>query len=208
MATKVLTREQIEIAQKRTHSNRAAARYLHVSYNHYKKYAKLFKDEESGKTLFELHLNQAGKGIPKNLLNDAKEKPLMDLIEGRIPIEHFDPKKVKQRLIYEGLVEEKCAECGFKEKRVTDQKAPLILNHIDGNKKNFHLDNIQFLCYNCSFLFAASPIEDKQVEAMEDYVDKKVKDFDWELDEYHLERLKELGLHDDEIPGSEFISRQ
>lgn len=191
-----------------TRSNAAAARYLRVSYNHYKKYAKLYKDEQSGLSLLELHKNQAGKGIPKFLINGGKEPPLMDLIEGRLPVEHFDPKKIKQRIIFEGLVEEKCAKCGFAERRVIDTKVPVILNWKDGNKKNWHLDNLEFLCYNCSFLYAASPITDQQVEKMEDYLDKNGEDFTWELDEHHIEHLKELGLYEeDENPGDEYISR-
>jgi hypothetical protein len=31
---------------------------------------------------------------------------------------------------------------------------------------------------------------------------------DWELDEHHIEHLKELGLYEDKKPGEEFISRQ
>ena len=184
----------------------AAARYLHVSYNHYKKYAKMYKDDD-GNTLLEAHMNQEGKGIPKFLTNGGKEPPLIDLIEGRIPVEHFDAKKIKQRLIFEGLVEEVCANCGFSERRVTDTKVPVILNFKDGNKKNYHLDNLEFLCYNCSFLYAASPIEEKQAEQMEDYVKRDDKEFDWELDEHHIEHLKELGLFEDEKPGDEYISK-
>ena len=131
----------------------------------------------------------------------------MDLIEGRVPVEHFDAKKIKSRLIYEGLIEEVCAKCGFVERRVTDTKVPVILSFIDGNKKNYHLDNLEFLCYNCSFLYAASPIEEKQAEAMEDYVKTRSDEPDWELDEHHIDHLKELGLYDDEDPGSEYISR-
>ena len=62
---KILTKEQILAAMARTKSNKAAARYLHVSYPHYRKYAKTFTDSETGKTLFDLHLNQSGRGIPK-----------------------------------------------------------------------------------------------------------------------------------------------
>jgi len=206
---KILTKEDILRAHKMTRSNKAAARYLHVSYPHYRKYAKLFKEDESGKTLFELHKNQAGKGIPKHLTNGGKEPPLMDLIEGRVPIEHFDAKKVKLRIIQECLIEEKCTQCGFSERRVTDTKIPIILNHKDGNKRNYHLDNLEFLCYNCAFLYAASPITDKEVERMEDYVEKDGEDFDWEMDDYMKEHLKDLGLYEEEKrPGDEFISRQ
>ena len=207
--SKILKKEDIQRAMKMTRSNRAAARYLHVSFTHYKKYAKMYKDEESGSTLYELHKNQAGKGIPKFLSNGGKEPPIMDLIEGRVPVEHFDPQKIKQRLIFEALIEEKCAYCGFSERRVLDTKVPLVLNHKDGNKKNWNLDNIEFLCYNHAFLYATSPITDKQVEAMEDYVDRNVEEVNWELDEHHIEHLKELGLYqEEEKPGEKYISRQ
>ena len=205
--SKIIPKEDILRAQKATRSNMAAARYLHISYNHYKKYAKMYKNEE-GISLLEVHKNQEGKGIPKFLTSSGDEPPLMDLIEGRVPVEHFDPRKIKHRLIFEGLIEEKCNMCGFSERRVTDLKVPLILNFKDGNKKNYNLDNIEFLCYNHSFLYAASPIEEKQAEAMEDYVSTKRDEPDWELDEYHIEHLKELGLFKEEKPGEEFISRQ
>ena len=207
--SKILKKEDIQRAMKMTRSNRAAARYLHVSFTHYKKYAKMYKDEESGSTLYELHKNQAGKGIPKFLSNGGKEPPIIDLIEGRVPVEHFDPQKIKQRLIFEALIEEKCAYCGFSERRVLDTKVPLVLTHKDGNKKNWNLDNLEFLCYNHAFLYATSPITDKQVEAMEDYVDRNVEEVDWELDEHHIEHLKELGLYqEEEKPGEKYISRQ
>ena len=202
---KILSKEDLLRAMKMTRSNRAAARYLHVSYNHYKKYAKLYTNED-GVTLLEAHKNQAGKGIPKFLLNGHKEAPIMDLIEGRVPVEHFNPKKIKERIIAEALIEEKCASCGFEERRVYDTKVPIILHHKDGNKQNFHLDNIEFLCYNCSFLYATSPITDQQVEAMEDYVDRNVEEVEWEMDEHTIEHLKNLGLYEEESkPGDDYI---
>ena len=80
--------------------------------------------------------------------------------------------------------------------------------HKDGNNQNFHLVNLEFLCYNCSFLYAASPITDQQVELMEDYVDRsKVEHVTWELDEYHIEHLKDLGLYDDKKDWQEYISK-
>ena len=205
--SKIIAKEDILRAQKATRSNMAAARYLHISYNHYKKYAKMYKNEE-GISLLEVHKNQEGKGIPKFLSSSGDDAPIMDLIEGRLPVEHFDPRKIKHRLIYEGLIEEKCSMCNFSERRVTDGKVPLILNFKDGNKKNYNLDNIEFLCYNHSFLYAASPIEEKQAEAMEDYVSTRDAEPDWELDEYHIEHLKELGLYKEEKPGEEYISRK
>ena len=205
--SKILTKEDILRAQTMTRSNMAAARYLHVSYNHYKKYAKMYKNDE-GIPLLEAHKNQEGKGIPKFLNNKGKQPPLMDLLEGRIPIEHFDPQKVKYRIIQECLIEEKCNKCCFSERRIVDLKTPLILHHKDGNRKNWHLDNLEFLCYNCAFLYGKSPISDEQVQAQEHYVDRSKEEFEWEMDEHIIEHLKDLGLaEDDPEPGSEYISR-
>ena len=206
--SKIVTKEEILRAQQHTRSNMAAARYLHISYNHYKKYAKMFKNDE-GVTLLEAHKNQAGQGIPKFAISGIDNIPLMDVLEGRVPIEHFDPRKIKARLLSEAMLVEVCASCGFSERRVTDQKIPVILNFKDGNKKNWHLDNLEFLCYNHSFLYAASPIDEKQAEAMEDYVKTVDDQPNWELDEHHIEHLKELGLYqEEERPGNEYISRQ
>ena len=57
-----LLKSKVLYAMENSKSNAEAARFLRVSYLTYKKYAKLYKDEELGKTLFELHKNKAGKG--------------------------------------------------------------------------------------------------------------------------------------------------
>tara|TARA_B100001564_G_scaffold123156_2_gene102780 strand:+ start:5570 stop:6196 length:627 start_codon:yes stop_codon:yes gene_type:complete len=208
MPSKLLTKEDIQRAMKVTRSNRAAARYLHVTYNTYKKYASLYKNEDDI-TLLEAHKNQEGKGIPKYANRKISEVPLEDIVEGRVPTEYLDVKEVKRRLIFEAYLEEKCSHCGFSERRVHDTKVPVILNHKDGNKKNYHLDNLEFLCYNCSFLYATSAISEEQVEAQEDFVERR-DTHDWQMDEHHIEHLKNLNLFNDEeeSPGDEYISRQ
>lgn len=199
---KILTKEMMLKAMEMTLSNRAAARYLCVSFGHYKKYAKLYKDDKTGKTLWETHKNQAGRRIPKCL----KEFSVYDLLEGKVAVEHFEPRKIKTALINEGLIEEQCSRCGFRERRVIDGRVPLIVVHKDGNRKNWKKPNLEMMCYNCSFLYAVSPITDKQVEKMEDYLDIREKEYDWELDEYHIEHLKSIGLWKDETPGSEYVT--
>lgn len=207
---KHITKEAMMKAIKATMSAHAAARYLHVSYLHFKKYAILYTDEESGKNLLEYCKNPKGKGIPRYWFkrgDPAKNIPLMDLIEGRVPIHHFNPQKVKARLIAKGLVQECCAKCGMSERRVTDRKIPLILHHKDNNKENFHLDNLEFLCYNCSFLYAISPITQEQAEAMEDFVDRQTDTFTWELDDFQKSQLESLGLWSTgEKPGMEYAT--
>ena len=90
-SAKPLLKEQILAAMSQTLSNKAAARYLHVSYTHYKKWAKTYDATEEGySNLFDQHLNQAGKGIPKFLRGQGKEPALLDIIEGRIDASSFD----------------------------------------------------------------------------------------------------------------------
>lgn len=210
--SKYLSKEAVLRAMKMTKSGHAAARYLRVSYIHFKKYARLYKDEETGLPLLELCKNPSGKGIPKyprDATNPGWNVPIMEIIEGRAPNWHFNPKMLKIRIIQEGLLEERCAKCGHTEKRVTDHKTPLILHHKDEVLENFLLENLEFLCYNCSFLYAKSPITDEQVDKMEDAVGRKIEEFDWEIDDYQKSYLKSLGLWEDgEKPGMEFVTRE
>ena len=192
---KPLSKEQIVAAQAKTKSNMAAARYLHVSYQHYKRYAKLYK-------LFDGHKNQSGKGIPKFLKGTGKEPALLDIIEGRVSSAHFTPSKIKYRLIEEGYLSEQCSMCGFQERRVLDYKMPLLIHFKDNNKKNWKLDNLEMLCYNHYFLSVGDIFNDKQIEQLSVSRPLNHGKSDWEVDDYHLERLKELGL-DGDMSGDE-----
>ncbi len=200
---KPLSKEMIVAAQANTKSNMAAGRYLHVSYQHYKRYAKLYG-------LFEGHKNQSGKGIPKFLKNSKKDPALLDIIEGRVSAAHFSPDKIKYRLIEEGYLLEECSMCGFKERRVLDYKMPLLLHFKDNNKSNYSKENTELLCYNHYFLSVGDVFterDEKQIESHTEY-HKTTDRVEWEVDTYHLERLRELGLgDDDEDDVNQYISR-
>lgn len=208
MKSKPLLKSDIERAMAMTKSNRAAARYFHCSYIHYKKWAKNFTNND-GITLFDAHKNQSGKGIAKFLSNKGKEPALMDVIEGRVPIDSYTPEKLKNRLIQESYLQECCSKCSFAERRVIDYKVPLILNFKDGNKKNWSLDNLELLCYNHYFLYVGNIFTDKQIQHIEDYNPSTFQSkSDWELDDYYKEHLQSLNIiDDDKEPGSEFISK-
>ena len=199
---KPLSKEMIMAAQAKTKSNMAAARYLHVSYQHYKKWAKLYK-------LFDSHKNQSGKGNPKFLKGPKKMPHMLEIIEGRIAASSFDPNKLKYALIEQGYLSEECAVCSFKERRVLDYKMPLLLHFKDNNSNNYSLDNIQLLCYNHYFLTVGDIFNNKdikQIESKQEHFGTSEK-VEWEVDEYHLQRLKELGLDDDEDDVNQYISR-
>lgn len=201
-----LTKEQILAAMAKTKSNMAAARYLHCSYVHYKKWAKIY-ESDTHENLFEQHKNQSGIGIPKFLRAGGKEPALLDIIEGRANASSFSPDKIKYRLITEGYLEEKCAMCGFEERRVLDYKMPLLLHFKDNNKKNYKLDNIELLCYNHYFLTVGDIFTDKQIEGIEDHKPVNQGKVEWEVDDYHMQRLKELGLGSDDEDELNIISR-
>jgi|TARA_R110000796_G_scaffold2240_3_gene8984 transposase len=203
---KPLSKELIMAAVNKTKSNRAAARYLNVSYIHYKKWAKLY-ESKTHDNLFEQHKNQSGKGIPKFLKNKGKEPALIDIIEGRVDVSSFSPDKLKYRLITEGYLLEECASCGFHERRVLDYKMPLLLHFKDGNKKNYRKENTELLCYNHFFLTVGDIFSNKQLKGIEDHVPVNQGDVEWELDEYQKQRLTELGLHNEKDDGLDLISR-
>jgi hypothetical protein len=76
LPAKFISKEDCLRAMENTRSNRGAARFLRCSFVHYKRYARTYVDETTGITLFELHKNQAGVGIPKFLPNKGKKAPL------------------------------------------------------------------------------------------------------------------------------------
>ena len=199
---KPLSKAMIVASQAKTMSNMGAARYLHVSYQHYKRYAKLYN-------LFEGHKNQSGKGIPKFLNNGKKSPALLDIIEGRVSSTSFSPAKIKYRLIEEGYLSEECSMCGFQERRVMDYKMPLLLHFKDNIKSNYSKENIELLCYNHYFLLVGNVFtekDEKSIESSREHTGTTDK-VEWEVDQYHLDRLKELGLDDDEDDIDQYISR-
>lgn len=145
---KIILRSEIENAQKNTNSNRAASKFLGVSYLTYRKYAKLYG-------LFEGHLNQTGIGVDKGFSKKPNNLPLRDILDNKHT--NYSPAKLKNRLIARNKIVEVCSVCGFDEKRITDNKVPLILTFSDGNTRNYNLSNLVLLCYNCSFLTSGAP---------------------------------------------------
>ena len=198
-ASKPISREDVLRAMRFTKSNRAAAKYLGCSYQHYKPFAKNFKVDETdhnSPSLFEAHLNQCGKGIPKFLPNRRKEPNVKNIVETGTGWESFTPEKIKARLIAESYLKEECYNCGFCERRVTDYKIPLLLNFKDGNKNNYLLENLELLCYNDYFLLVADPLTPDQVRHIEDNTEVRAVAHDWDMDEAHLDNMRALGLLD------------
>ena len=121
---------------------------------------------------------------------------VLDIIEGRVDPSHFDAAKIKDKLVADGYLEECCSNCGFSERRVLDYRVPLLMHFKDGSKKNYKLDNVELLCYNCYFLQVGNIFSDRQIQGLEEHKTVNESKVDWEIDDYHIQRLKELGLED------------
>jgi len=138
-----LLESEIREVQGKARSAMEAARLLGVSYNTYKKYARMYGILEDLK-------NPTGIGITKGYNVKRGKYSLDDLTKGKYP--DYPVWKLKKRLLTNGYMLEKCNNCGFEERRLTDHKVPLVLDFLDGNRKNHNYDNLRMLCLNCSYL--------------------------------------------------------
>jgi hypothetical protein len=143
LGAKPILESQIKAAQSVSRSAFEAARTLGVSYNTYKKYAKLYGILEDLK-------NPYGIGIERAKRIKNKKYHIDDLIAGKhlkYPLFKF-----KNKLFDSGYLPKVCSSCGFSEERITDGKMPMLIDFLDGNLNNRKLENIRALCYNCFFL--------------------------------------------------------
>ena len=210
---KIYSKEDLLRAMKVTKSVRAAARYLNCSYQHIKPYFKSFRvddNDPNSPTLFDVHKNQVGKGIPKFLKHHGKDPDLQKILSGELYTESFSIDKFKRRLIQEAILAEECTCCGFKEQRVSDYRVPLLVNFKNGNKRDWKQDNLEFLCYNCYYLTIGDIFTPKQIQGIEDtYEIPKRQEVKWEMDDAMYEQFKSLNLldeNDDKDENDDFIS--
>lgn len=130
-------------AQKVTFSASEAAHKLGVSNPTYKKYCLMYgiyktRRPSEKRTAQCPHDPNRGKYPLSKILNNE--------------CVGFPIHRLKDKLIRAGLKKPECEQCGFKERRITDGKLPLLLNFDDGDKNNHKLENLQVYCYNCTFV--------------------------------------------------------
>lgn len=79
-------------------------------------------------------------------------------LSSRIPLEEIlvegstyeNTPRLGERLVREGVLEEKCYECGITEWR--GRKLRFRLDHINGKNRDHRRENLRFLCPNCDSL--------------------------------------------------------
>jgi hypothetical protein len=200
-----LTEDQIREAMSKTTSNKKASQYLDVSYPTYKKYAKMYRDWDTGKTLFELHMNEAMKGVVGRTWIGGKPRMNWDNIlrenQKATPERLL---KLKQSLIDYNKLECRCYRCNYNQQRIEDHKVPLLLNFKNGDKTNWKMQNIEFVCYNCAFVYALDFFDESVTRTVESYMinakqGKKEKSEFYQLDDFYLDYIKKLGIELDHL---------
>lgn len=131
---------EINEAQTKCQTASEAARFLNINYYTFRKYAKMYGKWKT---------NQWYKANGYKINPNKGKYPLNLVLEGKFP--NHSVYRIKEKLIESGIKEAECEICGYKERRITDNKLPLLLNFEDGNPKNHKLENIKILCYNCTF---------------------------------------------------------
>jgi len=89
--------------------------------------------------------NQSGKGFLKPKRKGIDSYDLKDILDGKYP--QYQSNKLRIRLLKEGVKEHLCECCLNSE--WNGKEIPLEVNHIDGNRNNHLLSNLELLCPNC-----------------------------------------------------------
>ena len=144
----MIAKSKIAWAINETHSMKAAARLLSVSYNTFKKYAKMYE-------LFQPL--PSNKGIPMLNRVGNRQVELQAIFKGEHP--SYSQTKLQERLIREAYVAEECSNCGYCERRTDDLTIPLILDYLDDDGTNKALENLRVLCFNCFYIMKGKRLE-------------------------------------------------
>jgi hypothetical protein len=85
---------------------------------------------------------RAALGRPRVACN---KRPLSKILVQHLP--NPDSSTIKRRLVKEGLLEYRCSECGLTSWR--DKPIVLQLEHKNGDRHDYRLENLCLLCPNC-----------------------------------------------------------
>lgn len=160
-------------------SNRDGCRYLNVSYPRWKKYAQLYINKETNKSYFQILLDRSNKlkGARVKVLRQLHRKKKWDawyvtniiekLNNNKLDVKIYTQKRLKEFLINNEVLANRCACCGYQEVNLLSNKVPLLIDHIDSDYSNFKIDNLQLLCYNCFYQLVGNPL--KYYRSLKDY---------------------------------------
>lgn len=90
-------------------------------------------------------INQGSKGTRKQKREGFGKIPINEILNGEHP--QYQTFKLKNRLIEEGLIINKCSSCSIIE--WNGNPLNMELDHIDGCRTNHKIENLRLLCPNC-----------------------------------------------------------
>ena len=126
-----------------------------VSYPYFAKWAKILIPDKFAQVQSQAKQNRLRGRWSIGLEKLPSYKLLQRCIKGEelAPMHWANfPQKQIVRLIKYGVMIPSCYLCNFSEHRITDYRAPFLLDFIDDNRRNWKLENLRMLCYNCYFL--------------------------------------------------------
>lgn len=141
LGARPITEREIDEAFAHAKSKADAARYLGVSPVTLRKYADRYGKWKTFKT-------RGNESVPRGV--ETGKYPLSEILMNKHP--DCPANIIKCKLIVSGVKMNRCEQCFYCEKRITDGRIPLLLNFDDGNTKNHKLENLKILCYNCTFM--------------------------------------------------------
>ena len=101
--------------------------------------------------------------------------PTKDILNGKHP--NYQSSKLPKRLVDEGYKIYACEKCGISE--YNNRSITLQLHHVDGNRENNDLSNLQILCPNCHSQtdnFAGKNLKKKEEKRVKPEMTKVKKD--------------------------------
>jgi len=116
-----------------------AAQKLHLHFNTFKRFAIQFDCYNP---------NKSGKGLNKH--RSFSEQKLNDILQGKYP--NYQTYKLKRRLIDSGIIKDECEICGWHGTINGNKYSNCELHHINGDRCDHRLINLQLLCPNCHSL--------------------------------------------------------
>ena len=84
-------------------------------------------------------------GLTFKIGGERKKIDLIEILHGKHPT--YQTLKLKNRLLKENILENKCSICGIDEWQ--GKEISLQLDHIDGDNHNHRLENLRLVCPNC-----------------------------------------------------------
>lgn len=137
-----ILRSEIEEAKKHSIFGAGQARWLGIAVTTYKKYAKLYG-------LWEPRPDSKGKTRTPD--PNSGMYPLSRILNGDFNgHKAMNDWKVRKKLFRNKTLPMECSQCGYNKTKLGGEWPILLLDHIDGDKNNFKLENLRFLCWNCT----------------------------------------------------------